>query len=71
MKTLAFAAALTLAFGTIIAPSSMGDAPALAKQTSNKGGAVRGLDRANAVAGTHGAEGRAKAAAAKAAKGKP
>lgn len=49
----------------------MGDAPALAKQTSNKGGAVRGLDRANAVAGTHGAEGRAKAAAAKAAKGKP
>jgi len=45
-------------------------APALAKgpsatglQHSNKGGALRGLDRANHVAGVHGQAGRANAAA--------
>lgn len=45
-------------------------APTLAKgpsatglQHSNKGGALRGLDRANQVAGVHGQAGRANAAA--------
>jgi hypothetical protein len=33
------------------------------QQHSNKGGALRGLDRANQVAGVHGAAGRANAAA--------
>ena len=32
-------------------------------QHSNKGGAMRGLDRANAVAGVHGQAGRTNAAA--------
>lgn len=32
-------------------------------EQSNKGGALRGLDRANDVAGEHGAQGRANAAA--------
>jgi hypothetical protein len=65
MKKLLFAAAIASSVGVLVVPSFLGVAPAQAKQSSNKGGAVRGLDRANAVAGTHGANGRAKAAAAK------
>lgn len=59
---------LVIAFATLVGTGSL--APGYAKgpsatglQHSNKGGALRGLDRANHVAGIHGAAGRANAAA--------
>ena len=59
---------LVIALATLVGSASL--APGYAKgpsatgqQHSNKGGALRGLDRANQVAGAHGAAGRANAAA--------
>ena len=48
-----------VAFATIIAMAA--HQPADAKQGGNKGGSMRGLDRADNVAGSHGAYGRANA----------
>lgn len=45
-----------------IAPSFAKGPSTTGQEHSNKGGAVRGLDRANAVAGTHGQAGRTNAA---------
>ncbi len=58
---------LLIAVATLFASASM--APSFAKgpsatglQHSNKGGALRGLNRANQVSGVHGQAGRANAA---------
>jgi len=56
--------ALAMLFGTasVVATFAKGPSPT-GQQHSNKGGALRGLDRANQVAGVHGQAGRANAAA--------
>lgn len=51
-----------LSMAALSAPTLAKGPSANGQVHSNKGGAVRGLDRANAVAGTHGQAGRANAA---------
>ena len=55
-------AVATLFASASIAPSFAKGPSATGLQHSNKGGALRGLDRANQVAGVHGQAGRANAA---------
>ena len=56
--------ALAVVFGTAsLAPGYAKGPSATGQQHSNKGGALRGLNRANQVAGVHGQAGRANAAA--------
>ena len=59
MFVVAFAA---LSMVALSAPSFAKGPSANGQAHSNKGGAVRGLDRANTVAGVHGQAGRANAA---------
>jgi len=59
-----FLIALVTLFGTASVMPTFAKGPsATGLQHSNKGGALRGLDRANHVAGVHGQAGRANAAA--------
>lgn len=56
--------ALVALFGApSVAPAFAKGPSATGLEHSNKGGALRGLDRANHVAGVHGQAGRANAAA--------
>ena len=56
-------AVITLFTATWVGPSLAKGPSATGLEHSNKGGALRGLDRANHVAGVHGQAGRANAAA--------
>lgn len=60
-KALAIAL-LALSASVLSAPGFAKGPSATGQQHSNKGGALRGLDRANSVAGTHGQAGRTNAA---------
>ena len=56
--------ALVAVFAAVAAVPAVAKGPSTQGQLhSNKGGALRGLDRANHVAGTHGLAGRTNAAA--------
>jgi len=55
-------AAAVFSVTTVSAPSFAKGPSTAGLQHSNKGGALRGLDRANSVAGSHGQAGRTNAA---------